>query len=161
MFDKFCMKVSYIINSHLPLKPLTRKESKFRTKPWITLGLKVSITNKNRLYRHYLKTRTCYSHTKFKCYRKKLNHLLKLGKTNYYEEYFMINKAKTKETWNGIKQVICLKSKGFTSPSKLIINEHEITNDKAIADQLNKFFSNIGKTWHQLYPNQIYHLTVI
>lgn len=30
-------------------------------------------------------------------------------------------------------------------PSKLTINEHEITNDKAIADQLNKFFSNIGK----------------
>ena len=30
-------------------------------------------------------------------------------------------------------------------PSKLIINEHEITNDKAIAYQLNKFFSNIGK----------------
>ena len=27
----------------------------------------------------------------------------------------------------------------------VIINEHEITNDKAIADQLNKFFSNIGK----------------
>ena len=30
-------------------------------------------------------------------------------------------------------------------PSKLIINEHEITNDKAISYQLNKFFSNIGK----------------
>ena len=54
----------------------------------------------------------------------------------------MINKAKTKEIWEGIKQLICLKS---TLPSKLIINEHEITNDKAIADHLKKFFSNIGK----------------
>ena len=72
MFDKFYTKVSNIINSHLPLKPLTRKESKFQTKPWITQGLKVSIANKNRLYRHYLKTRTCYSHTKFKCYRNNL-----------------------------------------------------------------------------------------
>lgn len=41
MFDKFYTKVSNIINSHLPLKPLTRKESKFQTKPWITLGLKL------------------------------------------------------------------------------------------------------------------------
>ena len=74
----------------------------------------------------------------------------------------MINKAKTKEFWKGIKQLICLKSKDPTSPSKLIVNEHEITNDKAIADQFNKFFSNIGKkTWHQLYQNQIYHLIVI
>ena len=45
MFDKFYTKVSNVINSHLPLKPFTRKESKFQTKPWITLGLKVSITN--------------------------------------------------------------------------------------------------------------------
>ena len=141
MFDKFYTKVSNIINSHLPLKPLTRKESKFQTKPWITLGLKVSIANKNRLYRHYLKTRTYYSHTKFKCYRNKLNHLLRLSKTNYYKQYFIINKTKTKEIWKGINQLICLKSKGSMLPSKLIINEHEITNDKAIADQLNKFFS--------------------
>ena len=35
MFDKFYTKVNNVINSHLPLKPLTRKESKFQTKPWI------------------------------------------------------------------------------------------------------------------------------
>ena len=119
MFDKFYIKVSNIINNHLPLKPLTWKESKFQTKLWITLGLKAFFINKNRLYRHYLKTRTCYSHTKFKCYWNKLNQLLKPSKTNYYKEYFMINKAKTKEIWEGIKQLICLKS---TLPSKLIIN---------------------------------------
>jgi len=64
----------------------------------------------------------------------------------------MINKAKTKEIWKVMKQLICLKSKGSTSPSKLIINEHEITNDKAIADQLNKFFSNIGKNLASTVP---------
>ena len=64
----------------------------------------------------------------------------------------MINKAKTKEIWEGIKKLICLKSKGSTSPSKLIINEHEITNDKAIADHLNKFFSNTGKNLASAVP---------
>ena len=62
-----------------------------------------------------------------------------------YKEYFLINKAKTKEIWKGIKPLICLKPKGSTLPSKLIINEHEITNDKATADLFTKFFSNIGK----------------
>ena len=61
----------------------------------------------------------------------------------------MMNKAKTKEIWEGIKQLICLKS---TLPSKLIINEHEITNDKAIADHLNKFFSNTGKNLASAVP---------
>ena len=64
----------------------------------------------------------------------------------------MINKAKTKEIWKGIKQLMCLKSKGSTSPSKLIINEHEITNDKAVADHLKKFFSNIGKNLASAVP---------
>ena len=58
----------------------------------------------------------------------------------------MINKAKTKEIWKGIK------SKGL--PSKLIINEQEITkfNNKAITDQLNRFFSSIGKNLTSAVP---------
>ena len=64
----------------------------------------------------------------------------------------MINKAKTKEVWKGIKRLVCLKSKGSISPSKLIINDHEITNVKAIADQMNKFFSNIGKSLASAVP---------
>ena len=64
----------------------------------------------------------------------------------------MINKAKTKEVWKGIKRLVCLKSKGSISPSKLIINDHEITNVKAIAHQMNKFFSNIGKSLASAVP---------
>ena len=152
MFDKFYHKVTTIVNSHIPLRQLSRRESKFHTKPWITLGLRASIKYKNRLYKYYLKTRTCYSLNKFKCYRNKLNHLLKLSKTNYYKEYFTNNKGRTKEIWKGIKQLICLKSKGSNSPNKLIIDGHEIKNDKAIADELNKFFSNIGKNLASTIP---------
>jgi len=57
----------------------------------------------------------------------------------------MINKAKFKEIWKRINQFICLKCKGSTLPNKLIISEQEITNDKAIADQLNKYLFSIGK----------------
>ena len=96
--------------------------------------------------RYYLKTRICYSHTKFKCYPNKLNHLLKLSKTNYFNEYFMINKAKTKEIWKGIK------SKGSTLPSNLSINEQEITSNNAITDQLDRFFSSSGKNLTSATP---------
>ena len=54
--------------------------------------------------------------------------------------YFVINKAKRREIWKGINQLICLKSNGSTLPSKLIINEHETTSHKVIADQFNIFF---------------------
>ena len=52
------------------------------------------------------------------------------------------------------KATVCLKSKGSTLPSKLIINEQEITNDKAIADQLNKLFSSIEKDFVSAAPKQ-------
>ena len=39
---------------------------------------------------------------------------------------FMINKAKT-NLWEGIKQLVCLKSKDFTLPGILTINEQVIT----------------------------------
>ena len=54
----------------------------------------------------------------------------------------MINKERTNKNSKGIKQLLHLKSKGSSLPGKLIINEQEITIDKATADQLlNKFFS--------------------
>lgn len=99
MFDKFYTKVSNVINGYLFLKLFIRKEFKFYIKFWIIQGLKVFIINKNRLYRYYLKICICicYSYIKFKCYRNKLNYLFKLSKSNYYKEYFMINKVKIKE----------------------------------------------------------------
>ena len=66
--------------------------------------------------------------------------------------YFVINKAKRREVWKGINQLICLKSNGSTLPSKLIINEHETTSHKVIADQFNIFFSNIGKNLASAVP---------
>ena len=66
-----------------------------------------------------------------------------------------MNKAETKEIWKGIK------SKGSTLPSNLSINEQEITNNNAITEQLNRFFSSSGKNLPQLHHNQIYHLIVL
>jgi len=56
---------------------------------------------------------------------------------------FHDQQGKNKEIQKGIKQLLCLKSKDSTLPSKLIIiNEQKITNDN---DQLNKLFSSTGK----------------
>ena len=79
------------------------------------------------VFRHYLKTHTCYNHITFKFYRNKWNHLLQLSKTNCENEQFMINKAKTKEIWKGIKQLVGQKTEGSTLPGILTINEQEIT----------------------------------
>ena len=124
MFEQLYFQVSDVIDRNAPLKPLSRKESKFYSKPWITERIKTSINNKNRLYRHYLKRRSNYSHCKYKSYRNKLNHLIKISKRNYYKEYFITNKSNIKEIWKGIRQIITLKSKGSFIPNKLVKDDH-------------------------------------
>ena len=43
-------KLNQIIDKHIPFKKLSRKEIKFKSKPWITKGLKNSIKLKNKSY---------------------------------------------------------------------------------------------------------------
>ena len=64
MFDYFYSKISQIVNKHIPIKQLSRRELKFKSKPWIT-----SAEVKNNLYKKFLKTKSSYYHSKFKYYR--------------------------------------------------------------------------------------------
>ena len=83
MFDLFYSKLSGLVDKYIPLKQLSKRDLKFQSKPWITSVIKVSINVKNSLYKRYLKTKSLYYYIKFKHYRNKLNHLLKLSKRQY------------------------------------------------------------------------------
>ena len=39
MFSKFVEAIKLTINNHTPLKKITRRQKRLRTKPWITKGL--------------------------------------------------------------------------------------------------------------------------
>ena len=65
-----------------------------KSKPWITTVLRVTINIKNLLFKKYMTTKSTYYHTKFKLYRNKLNHLLKVSKNNYkqlLDEVFVVS----------------------------------------------------------------------
>ena len=78
---------------------------KLKTKPWITSAIRTSIKIKNNLYKKFLKTKSYYQ-TKFKVYRNKLNHLIKISKRIYYNNYFSIHLNDGMRIWKGIKQII-------------------------------------------------------
>ena len=81
-------KVSGIVDKHIPLKRLSKRDLKFQRKPWITSAIKVSIRVKKSLFKKNLTTKSSYYYINFKHYRNKLNHLLKLSKHRYYNNYF-------------------------------------------------------------------------
>ena len=70
VFQSFFDHVNSIIDKHVPLRKLTKKEVKSLSKPWITAGLKKSIKVKHNLYKKFLVSRDPYYHTKYKYYRK-------------------------------------------------------------------------------------------
>ena len=120
MFDSFYNNISEVIDTHVPLL-LSRQELKSRSKPWITSGIRTSIRIKNGLFKKLLKTKSTYYHARFKFYRNKLNHLIKLSKRSYYNNFFSIHVHNGKRIWQGIKQIVQIKPQVNQSISKIVL----------------------------------------
>ncbi len=126
------------------MRKLSRKQSKQQKKTWITTGIRTAIKKKNKLFKSFIRTRSNEVLAKLKLYRNKLNHLIKLSKRNYYNNYFTNNKNNTKKTCQGIKQIITTKPKRVQPPPKITVDGVEITDITKIANEFNVFFCNIG-----------------
>ena len=50
LFSTFYNKYNKIVNKHVPIKKMSNRKAKQLCKPWITKGIKVSISIKNKLY---------------------------------------------------------------------------------------------------------------
>ena len=145
LFQSFHSEILKVVDRHAPVTRISRNEVKTMSKSWITSGIRKSIKRKNKLYNKYLSTKNEYYKSKYKCYRNKLNHLQRISKKIYYENYFTANNKNIKNTWTGIKQLITLKPRGHRLPTKIIKDGQEIKDTKNISLAFNEYFSNIGK----------------
>ena len=130
MFESFYSVLTQIVDKHIPIKQLSRRELKSYSKPWITSAIKTSICVKNALYKKFLKTKSTYYHCKFKYYRNKLNPLMKASRRLYYNNFFLENVNNSKKLWNGIKEIVHFRPKINQKIVKIIQNEIELTGGK-------------------------------
>ena len=144
IFESFHNNLSNIIDRHAPLHKLSKREIRIAAKPWITNGIRASITKKNKFDELYVKSKNDYYFSKFKAYRNKLKHLIMISKKIYYNNYFANNKYNINNTWQGIKQLITAKNQPYSVPNLLEIDNVKLTNLKSIANAFNNYFSNIG-----------------
>jgi hypothetical protein len=106
MFDSFYETISRKVDKYIPIKVMSKKELKIQSKPWITSAIiRTSINTKNKFYKKFLKTKSVHYHSKFKYYRNKINHLIRLSKQQYYNKYFASNINNSKSVWKGIKNI--------------------------------------------------------
>ena len=89
---KFLDKINMLLDTYAPLKRVKKYKLKFKSKPWITLGLQKSISVKNKLFANFMNKKDPIlkeeCHTNYKKYRNLLSTLMKKSKQAYYDRYF-------------------------------------------------------------------------
>ena len=143
-------KINMLLDTYAPLKKINKYKLKFKSKPWITLGLQKSISVKNKLLANFINKKDPILkeefHTNYKKYRNLLSTLTKKSKKAYYK-YFERNWNNIKNTWKGIKSLISLKTVASSLPTVLPLdNGDTITNPYDIANTFNNYFASIAET---------------
>ena len=139
-----------------PVKRLAKKEIGLQQRPWITPDIMSAINERNKLYKEFIEEKSPdYKIDKFSSYKAKRNLVtstLRKAKKTFYNAFFEENKNNIKETWKGIRNLINVSKKATTNIDKIVENGKETTNPIEIADALNTFYVNIGKSVEQTIP---------
>ena len=140
----FSSKFSDIYNDSFPLKKVINNKSIFK-KPWLSKGFLKSVRQKDRLYKRYLNSPSVNNNLKYKRFKNKLNHSIRIAKRLYYEQQMDRNKSNCKKTWNILNEIINKRNQTRRLPSTFVTDNQECS-DPLIANQLCKYFSNLGRT---------------
>ena len=143
-FLNFLITFLNCLETHTPTQKLTRKETKFYFKPWLTKSMQNSIKKKNKLYQ--LSSQHAHSEPYYKKYKQYNNTLTKVkqSKQNYFQHRLQLSKNNTKETWKTINQIIRkpIHHTTFTK-IKCIDTNIDLYDPKHISSCFNKYFSSV------------------
>ena len=109
--------------------PVVTKELPETDKPWITTSLLNSIKRKNKLYKQYLKFPCTETEMRYKQYKNKLTHLLRISERTYVTSYLEEHKDNLKKTWKIVNEMLC-KRVGTNMPNKFMLGNNESENSE-------------------------------
>jgi hypothetical protein len=104
---------------------------------------------RDRLLHKYIRTKdTLGKHAAYNEYKLLRNQVLDLtrdSKKLFYQNYFSDNNNNLRKIWQGIKEVINIKSTSHDVPSCITLNDKNITEPKEISNAFNEYYSNIAQ----------------
>ena len=144
IFEDYQNKFVGVIDRHAPFKYQSRKEVRWRQKPWITKGLQASIKLKNIYYAKYIRTKNNHWYKCYKHYANALKRLTFASKVKYYKNYFTHNAHNSRKVWQGINEILRKNKKMPTE--EIFLNEDGliITDQRRVASSFNRFFTNVA-----------------
>ena len=143
--------MNMLLDTYELLKKVKNYKLKFKSEPWITLGLQKSVSVKNKLLTNFIYKKDPMlkeeCRTNYKKYRNLLSTLMDKSKQTYYDRYFERNWNNIKNAWKGIKSVTSLKAVASSTPTVLSLdNGDAITNSYDNANTFNNYFASIAET---------------
>ena len=133
----FINDIKNMVTRQTPLKKLSRKEAKTRSKPWLTKGLHKSIKTKNLLFCQCYKQQKTHLISKYKNYLNKLTRLKQVAKKNYYQNELNKHKNNLSKQWKLINEIISHKKYQRQIINVILdINNEKITDTQAIFNLL-------------------------
>lgn len=121
-------------------------KSKFKDKPWVTLGLKKSIKHKNLLYRKNVRSPSEHNFKKYNDYKNLLSTCIKDAEINHFKNIFENKKESSTNFWKSLgKSLQNRKSNNKNTLNKIILNNKTLDTDEDIANGMNSFFCSIGE----------------
>ena len=153
-FDTFHDLLLKTIDIHAPIVTRKLSNKSFRREPWLSASILRSINTQKKLYTRTLKSNAIERDiTKYKTYKKNLDKLKRSEKISYYHSKCSDFKNNVKKLWELINQVIGKMVDKSSVISHITVNETEILNEKAIANEFGKYFSSVGKTFASKVKN--------
>ena len=141
--------ITQSVDKYLPVKLVRFNRHKHKRSKWITTGILNSIKYRDKLYAKLHKTPTTsnqYNNMKInlQTYNRILKQNIRNAKKLYYHQCFDEFKSDIKKTWSTIKYILNKNQNDKCFPNYFIINGTPVSDQTTIANEFNKYFTNIG-----------------
>ena len=152
-FDSFHETFSTLHDLHFHPKTVKFNINYHKIEKWMTKGLLISRSTKNRLDAAYAKKPTEANKLKYISYRNVYNSVIRACKKLHFSKAITNNARNLKKTWCILNEAIN-RPKSTSSITSIIHNNSLITDPTSIANSFNEFFTNIAlKIAEQIHPS--------
>ena len=124
--------------------PITKSQNSYKSKPWLTNGIKISCANKRKLYLTYRNSNDPNHKEYYKKYCQILTTVIMAAKKLHYNKLLLKSNNKPKTTWNIVKTTTNNKNT-INTISPLNINDKLSSNLLATANAFNGYFSSVDE----------------
>ena len=151
--SKFFQITNEIIENLAPLRKITNKEHKLKSKPWITLDIIKLIKIRDNTYKRLIKSKNQPQRdnlqNKLRNIKNRIKNEIRTSKKDYLNQYFAENSRNAKKLWKGINEVIESKNKSHTPINCLEIKNNDktittVTDPKMIPNIAVDYYTNVA-----------------